>query len=229
MKNRILALIDGFNYYHKIKNYEKKFDIPVKWLNYRQLIESFLSDEDDKNNVNIVYFSALALFRGFLSVKRHQTYISALHFLNIETVLGNFKNKQISKCAIKEKCQNCVITPSGSLQRHEEKESDVNIAIRLIEDTLLDKYDKCFLLSGDSDFVSVVKRAKTLRADKKIIIVPPPPPTNERYIKPSKYVSQDLAKASQNNALLINFQRIRDCQLPDNFNGLKNPFISISH
>ncbi|AKL98619.1 NYN domain-containing protein [Endomicrobium proavitum] len=223
MGNRILALIDGFNYYHKLDNYQKKFKSSTKWINYRSLVESFLKENDDKVNATIVYFSALAHFRGTDSVQRHQTFISALRFLNIEAVLGNFKYKEITKCNRNEKCNNCTNPQNGCLQRHEEKESDVNIAIRLIEDTILDKYDKCFLLSGDSDFVSVVKRAKELRADKKIIIVPPPPPTN-KSIKPSEYRAQSLAKASQTNALLIDFQKIISNQLPDIFHGFINPW-----
>jgi uncharacterized LabA/DUF88 family protein len=196
----------------------------VKWLTYRSLIESFLKDDDDKTNANIVYFSALALFRGTEPVKRHQTFISAMQFLNIETVLGNFKHKSITKCTNREKCTKCLLTPTGCLQRHEEKESDVN-AIRLIEDAILDKYDKCFLLSGDSDFVSVVKRAKILRDNKNIIVVPPPPPIINTSIKPSDYKAQSLSKASQQNALFIDFSIILNNQLPNDFHGLQNPWL----
>jgi hypothetical protein len=70
----------------------------------------------------------------------------------------------------------------------------------------------------------VVKRAKELRSDKRIIIVPPPPPTDAIHINPSEYKAQSLAKASKNNTLLINFKTIEQCQLPDNFHDLQNPW-----
>ncbi|MDR3049561.1 MAG: hypothetical protein LBV16_06995 [Elusimicrobiota bacterium] len=102
MKNRILALIDGFNYYHKINIYQRKFKSPIKWINYRTLIESFLNDTDDKTNAEIIHFSALAKYIGIASVQRHKTYLFALNFLNIEIILGNFKYKSITKCNNKE-------------------------------------------------------------------------------------------------------------------------------
>ena len=48
-KNRVLVLIDGYNYYHKLKEYQDKYNKCVKWLNYRSLVESWLTEEDDKD------------------------------------------------------------------------------------------------------------------------------------------------------------------------------------
>jgi uncharacterized LabA/DUF88 family protein len=225
MKNRILALIDGFNYYHKLDKYQKRFNEPVKWINYRALLNTLLNaEEDDVVDARVVYFSAIADYLSKSSVEKHRTLISAFNLLNIECVLGRFKAKQVSKCGPAEKCAGCNCQIAGKLQRHEEKETDVNITIRLIEETILNKYDKCFLFSGDSDFSSVVKRVKELRADKKIIIVPPPPPFRDKFISPHKYKCRDLIAASRNPAFLINFERIKGSRIPDDFHGLKNPW-----
>lgn len=87
-KNRVLVLIDGFNYYHKLKEYQTKYNKCVKWLNYKSLAKSWLTDEDDKDSMQIFYFSAIATWRGAESVTRHRTYIKALENEGIIPVYG---------------------------------------------------------------------------------------------------------------------------------------------
>lgn len=48
---RILVLIDGFNFYHRLKDYQYRFKTCVKWLNYKSLMLSYFKDETDKENV----------------------------------------------------------------------------------------------------------------------------------------------------------------------------------
>lgn len=215
MKNRILVLIDGFNYFHKLDAYFHKYNEPVKWINYRSLVNSILAEEDDKDNAEIIYYSAISNNSPKSSIKKHLIFIEALKTANIDIVLGKFKRKQISKCRPHEKCPDCNQKPCGYLHRHEEKETDVNIAIKLIEATLLDEYDKCFLFSGDGDFVSVVKRALELKPQKKIIIVPPPPLTKATSIPAQQYMCTELIEASHNLAFLVNFERIKNAQFPN--------------
>lgn len=104
MKNRILILIDGFNYYHKLKEYQEKYNKCVKWLDYRSLAESWLSEDDDIGSMEIYYFSAIAHWRGTESAKRHKTYIEALKTRSVNIVLGEFKQKKIHRCKLDEKC-----------------------------------------------------------------------------------------------------------------------------
>lgn len=223
-KNRILVLIDGFNYYHKLKKYQQDFNKCVKWLDYRSLIESFLNINDDQNNMEIYYFSALAVWRGADAVKRHRTYIKALEKRGIIPVYGMFKKKFIRRCCSGETCSNCTCTPdSGKLIRHEEKNSDVNLAITLIEKTIKDEYDKCFILSADNDFASAIKRAKEIAPSKTIIIQPPPLPKHGRILK-REYAIDNLEKCAGSMALLTNFYTIIKHQFPDSFEGLNNPW-----
>ena len=215
MKNRILAIIDGFNYYHKIDRYFHLYNEPVKWVDYRALLNSILTEEDDAANAKITYYSAISTNSKESTIRKHLIFIEALKTVNINIVLGKFKKKQIPKCRPIEKCQNCHNVSCGTLHRHEEKETDVNIAVKLIEATLLDEYDKCFLFSGDGDFVSVVKRALELRPQKKIVIVPPPPPIQGNSILAQEYRCAELIKASRNPAFLVNFERIKKSQFPN--------------
>ncbi len=223
-KNKILVLIDGFNYYHKLKEYQETYNQCVKWLNYKSLILSWLSDEDNKDSIEIYYFTAIANWRGIEAVKRHKTYIQALEKTGIIPIYGEFKEKKIHRCKDNEKCKNCnTKSDKHKLIRHEEKNSDVNLAITLIEKTLTNEYDKCFILSADNDFSSAIKRAKSLSKDKKIIIQPPPLP-RKKCAKKRDYAIDNLENCCQNPALLTNFYTIRKHQLPNNYMGLENPW-----
>ena len=215
MKN-ILVLIDGFNFYHKLKTYQSMNNVCVKWLNYKELIKSYFKDYDDYN-FEYYYFSAYADFRGDDVVERHKTYVKALKSENIKVILGKFKEKFGKKCRV---C-NTPITKED-LKRHEEKNTDVNIAITLIEKAIKKEYDKCFILSADSDFNSAITRAKELYPEGIITIVPPPIPNNNT--RKGKYNISALQKLTATNPLFVSWEKIKQNQFPDNFNGLKNPF-----
>lgn len=224
-KNKILVLIDGFNYYHKLKEYQEHFNKCVKWLNYKSLILSWLTEEDDKDSIEIYYFTAIAQWRGCETVKRQKTYIEALKKTGIIPVYGEFKEKKIHRCKENEKCTNCnCCVDNKKLIRHEEKNSDVNLAIMLIEKTLKNDYDKCFILSADNDFASAICRAKKLSPDKKIIIQPPPLP-RKKIPNKRDYAIDNLENCCGNSALLTNFYTILKHQFPNQYRGLFNPWI----
>lgn len=217
--SKILTLIDGFNFYHRLDEYSNNYE-NLKWLNYRKLIESYF----DKENVSIsdiVYFSAIATHRGKESNQRHKIYIKALQRANIEVVLGKFKPKFIKKCP------HCFSHPTkNDLKRHEEKNTDVNIAIRLIEAALSKKYDKCFLLSSDNDFSSAIRRAKELNNSMQVIICPPPI-GNIKNTKKAILRIKDLEKACECKPLIINWKKIKEAQFDNQFNELENPWAKI--
>lgn len=223
-KNRILVLIDGFNYYHKLKDYQKMYNKCVKWLDYRSLVESWLNDEDDKENMQIYYFSAIANWRGASSVLKHKTYINVLKTRGIIPVLGEFKQKKTSRCKNDEKCKDCICTPEDKkLIRHEEKNSDVNLAITLIEKSIKKEFDKCFILSADNDFATAISRARELNPNIKIIIQPPPLP-RKRPAQKRDYAIDNLEHCANNKALLTNFYTIQKYQFEDKYKGFENPW-----
>ena len=223
-KNRILVLIDGFNYYHKLKEYQNKYNKCVKWLDYRSLAESWLTPNDDINGMMIYYFSAIATWRGANSVAKHKIYIEALKSRGIIPVLGEFKQKKIHRCKSGEKCINCTCEPDKEkLIRHEEKNSDVNLAITLIEKSIKKEFDKCFILSADNDFATAISRAKQLNPKIKIIIQPPPL-TKNKSVQKRNYAIDNLENCSGSQALLTNFYTIIKHQFPNNYKGLNNPW-----
>lgn len=223
-KNRVLVLIDGYNYYHKLKEYQDKYNKCVKWLNYKSLVESWLTEEDDKDSIQIYYFSAIATWRGAGSVTRHKIYIKALEDVGIIPVYGEFKEKKTQRCKSTEKCSNCTCEPDRKkLIRHEEKNSDVNLAITLIEKSLKQEYDKCFILSADNDFASAITKARELNPKVKIIIQPPPLSRKKPALK-REYAIDNLEHCSGNKALLTNFYTILKHQFNVQTSTQQNPW-----
>jgi uncharacterized LabA/DUF88 family protein len=167
MPERVSFLIDGFNVYHSVKDALAAKQITHgKWLDYRALCAGLLRDvgnfEPNAQIAKIRYFTAFASYLSNTQpdvVPRHKTFIAALEFLGIEVVLGNFKQK-------KPTCGNC----KTKYVAHEEKETDVNIAIHLIKIFLEDECDTAVIISGDTDLIPALKMAKLLFPQKKVAI-----------------------------------------------------------
>ena len=158
MKNRSIIYIDGFNlYYGAVKN------TPWKWLDMERYFSLLLPDDDIQT---IKYFTAKILG----SHKPNQElYIEALSTLNkVQIIYGLFKYKKV-KCLVK----NCTHQGSRLFNVPEEKRTDVNIAIHMIEDAINDKCDRLIVVSGDSDLVPAVKAVKLFDPIKKVIVYVP--------------------------------------------------------
>ena len=79
-KKRILVLIDGFNYYHKLTLYQKRHNVCVKWLDYMSLLKAAIKSHlgTDNFELDVVFFTAIAHHRKKDSQQRHKLYIKAL-------------------------------------------------------------------------------------------------------------------------------------------------------
>ena len=87
---------------------------------------------------------------------------------------------------------------------HEEKESDVNIAIHLVRDACRKNCNTAIILSGDSDLVPAIKMAKIENNNLKIGVVIPP-----------NVQADSLKKASDFNIKLSEFS-LSDFLFPKN-------------
>ncbi len=155
---RVCVYIDGFNLYHAIHNLK---DNRLKWLNLKALIGFFL-DPNVHRLQEVYYFSAFATWKPDAHT-RHIAYEKALKISGVKTIMGKFKNKDRS-------CNNCGATWIG----HEEKETDVNIALYLLNDAYQDKYDEAIIISQDSDLFPAIKLVKQHFPAKSIKIITPP-------------------------------------------------------
>lgn len=140
---RVVCLIDGFNLYHVLHDCHPAH---CKWCNYRTLATHFLAKNDVLTDV--YYFTASATWDTD-KVARHSAFVAALRHYGVKIVWGNFKKKHL-------KCRHCHKT----YLTHEEKETDVNIATTLLSLAYENEFDKAFIVSGDSDYVSVIETVK---------------------------------------------------------------------
>ncbi len=143
--NRSIIYIDGFNlYYGAVKN------TPWKWLNIEKYFTLLLPHDDIQT---IKYFTA----RIDGSHRPNQDlFIKALLTLDkVQVIYGLFKFKKV-KCLVK----NCTYKGVKTFHVPEEKRTDVNIAVHMMDDIFNDRCDRLIIISGDSDLVPAVKTVK---------------------------------------------------------------------
>jgi uncharacterized LabA/DUF88 family protein len=151
------VFIDGFNLYHALDDLGQRH---LKWLNLRALCEHFAPRPDHEVR-EIYYFSAYATWRP-AAFKRHRVYVKALQAVGVTPVLGSFKAKDRN-------CRRC----NNVWKDHEEKETDVNIAIYLLLGAFNDTFDRALLVSGDSDLVPAVSALREGFPAKDVRVVAP--------------------------------------------------------
>ncbi len=179
--NRVTFLIDGFNLYHSIIDLGRFQSLRAKWLNIYSLCSSFLYlIGRDANIAEIYYFSAFAYHLNDPNIiKRHDDYIECLKSTGIIPEMGRFKPKDVTcplHCQlVKSRLANVNCPLRDKFTKHEEKETDTDIAIaaRLFEVMFNNKCDTVVLLTGDTDLTPAVKVCKSLFPSKTILFVFP--------------------------------------------------------
>jgi uncharacterized LabA/DUF88 family protein len=168
---RVSFFIDGFNFYHSL-NDPKYFRHPLYpkgtpkyrkylWLDYfKFLTQHYLPEQGTTSD--IFYFSAYAHHRSKRSVRTHQLLVEAWESTGITAVLGNFKQKHRF-------CTNC----HKYVKAHEEKETDVNIAIYLLNEAYKNTYDIAILVTNDTDLVPAITMLKNTHPQKEIGVLFP--------------------------------------------------------
>jgi uncharacterized LabA/DUF88 family protein len=154
---RVSIYIDGFNVYHAIdkhQNYHK-----YKWLNYHDLAHRYMGGHDTL--VCVKYFTAYAPWDAHKQA-RHMEYVRALESVGVNVILGKFKKKT-------PKCRKC----GQHYNTHEEKLTDVNIAIHMVNDAQNDRFDHAVIVSGDTDIVPAIEMVKNLFPEKEVHAVIP--------------------------------------------------------
>jgi uncharacterized LabA/DUF88 family protein len=161
---RVSCYIDGFNLYHAIDDMSRATRGELnhlKWLDLSKLMAVFTDDQIHRID-RIKYFSAYATWKP-KQHERHQIYTKALASTGIQMIMGQFKEKEIY-------CPLCKLTHTG----HEEKESDVNIAVHLVADVYNDTFDQAFIVTRDSDLSGPIRHIRDQFPKKKIKIIAPP-------------------------------------------------------
>jgi uncharacterized LabA/DUF88 family protein len=165
---RVSFLIDGFNLYGSVVEVLKSKSINCKWLDVHSLLSSYLPLIDNKARLEEIYF--FTAIQDYLKkqrpdkIRRHLDYIKCLESTGVFVERGKFKKKDVYY-----NNRNCKIW----LLKHEEKETDVAVAVKLFELFHLNKCDLCAIVSGDTDLLPAVRTAQILFPAKIILFIIP--------------------------------------------------------
>lgn len=154
---KVYVFIDGFNFYHALDDVRAYHRF--KWTNLRKLAGAYVLGSDILEGIE--YFTTLATWDA-AKVARHQLFIRANEEQGVVVTYGEFKRKERF-------CGLC----HRKFWSREEKQTDVNIALRLLELAVQDRYDKGIIVSGDTDLIPVIKVVHRTFPQKKIGVVIP--------------------------------------------------------
>jgi len=185
--------IDGFNLYYGIRATRRAGCL---WLDLEDLARSFI-DPEAETLAQVKYFTARV--RGNPGPgSRQKVYLKALtaHCQNLEIYYGRFLAK-------KRQCRQC----ANVYDLYEEKKTDVNIACHVLMDAFHQRYERIYIVSGDSDLVPAVEAAKTVNPHPRIIVANRP-----------KRKSEELCRAAD-ASFSIKEKSLRLSQLPETVTG----------
>ncbi|SHJ68415.1 NYN domain-containing protein [Desulfatibacillum alkenivorans DSM 16219] len=146
---RTSVYIDGFNlYYRALKN------TSYKWLDLKQLAANLLQPKHVITEIK--YFTAIV--SGIFDARqpiRQKTYIRALesYIPEVSVHYGHF----LSHTASLPRSPLTQPPSFANVIKTEEKGSDVNLAVHLLNDAWLDKYDCAIVISNDSDLAEPLR------------------------------------------------------------------------
>jgi 6-hydroxy-3-succinoylpyridine 3-monooxygenase len=198
-KPRAVVYIDGFNFY-----YGAVKGTPYKWLNFQELCRRLLKDDEI---VSICYFTARV--SGTYKQARQMALWQALATLPLVTIIpGHFKSKSV-ECTHAE----CVFAGDRHFSTFEEKHTDVNIAIHMLDDAYQNRCDRLILFSGDSDLVPAIKLVRKRFPDKKVVVYAPTGAMDETGA-PIKDRRADELKQCANDGRDLPVVLLSLCQFP---------------
>ncbi len=131
------------------------------WLDLESLARRLL--RQDQQLALVRYFTA-PVRNDPPAQRRQATYLGVLRAATtVDVVLGRFQEKHVT-------CHGC----RNQWRTYEEKETDVSIAVALLEDGVKSRFDTALLISADSDLCPSVRALKRLLPEKRVVAVFPP-------------------------------------------------------
>ena len=156
--SRVIAYIDGFNFYHGLRHSGLKNS---RWLDYHALSESLLQPGEQ---LELVRYFTSRVKNNPKKTARQAVFIDALLARGgIEIDFGHFLSKPA-------RCNSC----GNAWRQNEEKKTDVNIAVRLLEDASDNRFDTAMVMSGDSDLVPPIESVLRRFPHKRVVVAFPP-------------------------------------------------------
>lgn len=197
-RRRASFYFDGFNFYHALNDLNKP---SLKWMNIRSLAHTLAASRGD-NLVEVSYFSAIRIDIPE-KAKKHQKYIDALLQNDVHVELGHFSRE-------KRKCFTC----KNRWEHPTEKETDINLSLKVIMDAVDDKFDVAYIVTTDGDQRPTFDLLKS-RFRKDVVTVATPGRNHN-------FSLMEICGGSQ-NAAKFTTRMLESNRLPDNVNGILIP------
>ena len=183
---RTYAYIDGFNlYYGALKG------TPHKWLDLKALLQAVLGSTHQI--LKIKYYTARISARPSNpnSHLRQMVYLNAIkaHISEIEISYGyylsNTVRMRLAKPTMFRKYEDVIKT--------EEKGSDVNLALHVLNDAWHDRYDCAVIVSNDSDLAEAVRLVKKQHRKHIVLLVPGDPVARPPAIQLKRFAHRTVS------------------------------------
>lgn len=162
---KIYFFIDGFNLYHAMhwcgSGTDPRHYRQYKWNSLAKLANCYLVDRKNDSIAGIEFFTTLPHWDS-QKLARHKLYVKVQESEGVKITYGVFKRKEVL-------CKLC----KQNFLTYAEKQTDVNIAVRLFQLAVEDQFDKAIIISGDTDLLPVVKVVQTLFPRKPVGVVIP--------------------------------------------------------
>ena len=154
---RVGFYVDGFNLYHAINALARP---ELKWLNLHALAMSFLGKHDELAEVN--YFAAMLRWNAD-KCRRHRAYIDALSTYGVRVVQSKFLKSNRFCRQFGRYCD-----------FHEEKQTDVALAVKVLRDAQEASIERAILVTADSDQIPLVRQLRESFPSLSVEIAAPP-------------------------------------------------------
>jgi hypothetical protein len=154
---RVIVYIDGFNLYHAIDHLRLPH---LKWLDLQALAESLVREGEAVKAVK--YFSAFATWLSG-NYARHRDYVDANLARGVIAHMAQFKRKP-------RRCYSCGARWIG----HEEKETDVQLAVHMVADALKGEADRLIAITADTDLAPAIRMIAASVPDCEVFVATPP-------------------------------------------------------
>lgn len=161
MIERVIVYIDGFNLYYGIR--QKRWN-QYLWLDVHLFAQNLLLKSQRLEKVR--YFTSFIFDNPNDPDKaqRQKNFLKATRLKpDVCIYYGAHRKRKIF-------CTKC----NSSFQKPEEKMTDVNIAVKLLEDAQDNLFDTAFLVCGDVDLSGAVESVTRRYANKKVVVYCPP-------------------------------------------------------
>jgi uncharacterized LabA/DUF88 family protein len=166
-KLRVHCFVDGFNLYHALDWFNDGTSVEenhkyrrYKWISLFELARCFVGGNEELVGVDL--FTTVPT-TNMGKQHRHRMFIKAQECCGVTVTHGAFREKEVR----------CEALCKSSFFIRIEKQTDVNIALKMLDLAHQDAYDKALLISGDTDLIPAIRLVRERWPHKQIIAVLP--------------------------------------------------------